>query len=238
MPRIKRNALRNRHDAKKHGPAARIYETYNRPSEQKMKMLTNFNRKSIVATGFLIAMSQTAMAADLDGNYALRGVGSATCANYTTALANDPALAQTFVGWMAGYITARSRVADETFDVLPLISGADVAGLMRVICLQNADTSFESAIDSAIALFEPARITTDSPLLELNHAGRTVAVRQSTLEQVQEALATRGFYSSTVDGAYGPGTQVAISAFQASSNLQDTGLPDADTIVALLLADP
>jgi hypothetical protein len=198
---------------------------------------TKRNGSLAIALGVAVLVSPVAHAADLDGNYALRGVGSASCADYTAALAEDPTLGQTFVSWMAGYITARSRTANETFDVLPLISGADVAGLLRVVCIQNSDTTFENAIDAAITLFEPARITTDSPLLQLSHAGQTIAVRTSTLEQVQQALADLGLYSSAVDGAYGTGTQLAISQFQTSRNLADTGLPDADTIVALLLTD-
>ncbi|TQE93080.1 MAG: peptidoglycan-binding protein [Spiribacter salinus] len=128
-------------------------------------------------------------------------------------------------------------MTEDTFDVLPLISGADVAGLMRVICTQNADTSFEVAVDAALDLFYPARVKVDSPLLELKHNGQTVAVREVTLAQVQAVLSERGFYESDVDGAYGPATRAAVQRFQASRNLKETGLPDADTLIALLLAE-
>ncbi|PZX45704.1 putative peptidoglycan binding protein [Roseinatronobacter thiooxidans] len=183
-----------------------------------------------------LAVPSLSSAADVDGNYALRGVGSAQCSDYTAALSGNGATdAQVYIAWLAGYITARSRLADETFDVLPLIAGADVAGLMNVICTQNQDSTFESAIDAAIRLFEPARVVSDSPLLELTHDNRTVLVRQSTFEQVQSALSAQGFYTGAIDGAYGPGSRSAITAFQESRNLAQSGLPDADTLVALLL---
>ncbi|MCH8467780.1 MAG: peptidoglycan-binding protein, partial [Roseinatronobacter sp.] len=110
-------------------------------------------------------------------------------------------------------------------------------GLMNIICAQNVDVTFESAIDAAIRLFEPARVVADSPLLEITNEGRNVLIRQSTFEQVQSALTAKGFYSGAIDGAYGPGSRAAITAFQESRNLVQTGLPDADTIVALLLGE-
>jgi len=177
------------------------------------------------------------MSADTNGNYALRGVGSASCNTYTEALENDTTRAQAYIAWMAGYITARNRTGAETFDVLPLISGADVAGLMRVVCLQNSDTSFEGAVDAALNLFYPARVKEDSPLLQLEHDGRQISIRVATLAQVQAALSKKGLYSSSIDGAYGPSTRTAIQEFQKSRKLNETGLPDADTLVALLLAE-
>lgn len=185
-----------------------------------------------------LAVSNGAYAADTDGNYALRGVGSAACSDYTAALnGQGGAQVEVYVAWLAGYITARSRMEPETFDVLPLVAGGDVAGLMNVICTQNPDATFESAADAAIRLFEPARVQRDSPLLELAHEGRIVLVRQVTFEQVQEALAAAGLYDGEIDGAYGLGSRSALIAFQEAQGLLVTGLPDADTLVALLLAD-
>jgi hypothetical protein len=195
------------------------------------------NASALILIGGL-AMPSLSSAADTNGNYALRGVGSAQCSDYTAALnGTGTADAQVYVAWLAGYITARSRLADETFDVLPLIAGADVAGLMNVICVQNPDSTFESAIDAAIRLFEPARVVADSPLLELTHDNRTVLIRQSTFEQVQTALSAQGLYTGAIDGAFGPGTRSAITVFQESRNIAQTGLPDADTLVALLLGE-
>lgn len=194
-------------------------------------------RKALIFAAAAACIPNLAFSADVNGNYALRGVGSASCVDYTQALETNPAQAQVFVAWMAGYITARSRNSEETFDVLPLISGADVAGLLRVVCVQNSDASVETAIDAAIRLFEPARVSTDSPLLELEHEGREVSIRTTTLAQVQSALKDGGYYNSTVDGVFGRGTRLAIQEFQSAQGLVENGLPDADTLVALLLTE-
>lgn len=201
-------------------------------------MMSSLRAIGVCAVLLALALPAVAHAADDDGNYALRGVGSAPCTDYTAALNGEGAAqAGVYVAWLAGYITARSRLAADTFDVLPLVSGADVAGLMNVICTQNPDATFESAADAAIRLFAPARVQRDSPLLELSYEGRTVLIRRSTFEQVQEALAAAGLYSGGIDGAYGPGSRGAIIAFQQAQGLAVTGLPDADTLVALLLAN-
>lgn len=200
-----------------------------------MKTEQSSFQNALIFSAAVVCIPTFSLSADVDGNYALRGLGSASCSEYTQALVNDPTQAQVFVAWMAGYITARSRTEEDTFDVLPLISGAEVAGLLRVVCSQNSDASVETALDASLRLFEPARVVSDSPLLELTHDNRTVLIRQSTFQQVQGALSLEGLYDGVVDGEYGPGSRSAIIAFQERRDLTQSGLPDADTLVALLL---
>ncbi len=49
----------------------------------------------------------------------------------------------------------------------------------------------------------------------------------------QSRLARQGYYRSTVDGAYGPGTAFALRAFQSRFGLQPTGRLDMQTLAAL-----
>jgi len=42
-------------------------------------------------------------------------------------------------------------------------------------------------------------------------------------EQLQVALAWAGFYQSTIDGAFGPGTRGAMAAWQGANGFEDTG---------------
>jgi peptidoglycan hydrolase-like protein with peptidoglycan-binding domain len=49
----------------------------------------------------------------------------------------------------------------------------------------------------------------------------------------QTMLARRGYYRSGIDGSYGPGTELALRAFQSRSGLPPTGRFDMETLAAL-----
>ena len=53
------------------------------------------------------------------------------------------------------------------------------------------------------------------------------------VQQLQTALASLGFPVGEIDGEFGPNTEAALRSFQASRNLQPTGVADAATLRAL-----
>ncbi len=55
----------------------------------------------------------------------------------------------------------------------------------------------------------------------------------SFVTNVQGALKSRGYYTGSVDGVFGPQSQQALTAFQHASNLSETGLLDAPSLNAL-----
>lgn len=59
--------------------------------------------------------------------------------------------------------------------------------------------------------------------------------RSMILKKAQEKLKAGGFYTSTTDGAPGPGTQHGIIAWQQTRSLPVTGLLDASTLASLEL---
>lgn len=65
------------------------------------------------------------------------------------------------------------------------------------------------------------------PILRQGMSGPAVA-------RVQETLKARGFYTSTVDGIFGPATEAAVMAFQRSVQLAADGVVGPATWQALL----
>lgn len=53
-------------------------------------------------------------------------------------------------------------------------------------------------------------------------------------EQLQVALRWEGFYNSSIDGAFGPGTRRAMGAWQAANGFENTGILTSAQRVALL----
>ena len=57
-----------------------------------------------------------------------------------------------------------------------------------------------------------------------------VAVGQDLVLEIQQALATTGYYRGVVDGLYGPQTKKAISDYQRSEGLSVTGEASEDLL--------
>jgi peptidoglycan hydrolase-like protein with peptidoglycan-binding domain len=53
------------------------------------------------------------------------------------------------------------------------------------------------------------------------------------LRRVQQVLKDRGFYSNSVDGTMGKGTQAAIIKFQQARTLVPSGLLDSPTLASM-----
>jgi peptidoglycan hydrolase-like protein with peptidoglycan-binding domain len=66
---------------------------------------------------------------------------------------------------------------------------------------------------------------------------RAAAYGPATIRRVQQTLNNRGFQAGPVDGAIGPGLQAALRDFQKSENLEPTGMPNQQTLVALGMPD-
>jgi len=60
---------------------------------------------------------------------------------------------------------------------------------------------------------------------------------QGEIRQIQQALEHKGFKLGRPDGKLGPMTKRALSQFQRKQGLQQTGMPDQQTLAALGIAD-
>ncbi|MEP6699132.1 MAG: peptidoglycan-binding domain-containing protein [Verrucomicrobiota bacterium] len=58
-------------------------------------------------------------------------------------------------------------------------------------------------------------------------------VQHRAIMGVQTILSQRGYYRSGIDGAYGPGTEFAVRAFQARVGIAPSGRLDLETLAAL-----
>ncbi len=189
-----------------------------------------------LAGALALGTAVPALAADEQGNYAIRGAGGFACERYVAAADAQSDEVRLFVRWKEGYLSGLNRLQADTFDASPIVDTAAVANLMLAICRQHPELAFETAVARGLTSLAPMRERAESRADTLTHDGRSVTVRQETMRRVQQALSELGHYTSGVDGLYGPGTRRAILAFQENAELPPTGLPDPDTLLALLLA--
>jgi hypothetical protein len=163
----------------------------------------------------------------------VRGAGAQTCATYTTILEEQRPETSLFLAWIEGYITGHNRLAEDTFDILPLLSPGEVAVLVRNVCRNDPDLRIETALARLLNMFAPYRVRRASEIMTVTIGDKTVSIRGETLRQAQEKLHEKGHYRMAPDGIFGPGTQAALRRYQEAEGLQQTGVPDADTLVRL-----
>ncbi|MGM0983722.1 MAG: peptidoglycan-binding domain-containing protein [Pseudomonadota bacterium] len=181
-----------------------------------------------------LLMNASGYAADDEGSYAIRGAGSQTCDAFVEAVEQDQNVS-IYLRWMEGYITAANLHTGDTFEASPIVSTADTANVLLNVCQDNSELRVETALAQLLNSLQPIRVTTDSEVVEMEAGGQRLQLRRETLMSVQRALREAGFYRSSIDGLYGPGTRRAIEGYQEDQGLEVSGLPDARTLITLML---
>jgi hypothetical protein len=195
-------------------------------------------------TGCLVAIplvfsSAAALASDTSGHFALHGVGAQTCAQLLDEVKkNDTTTNNLILSWIMGYMTARNRFAANTYDVTPAMPGEVVLQMTDTICEKSPDARVETAMDALFKGLAPARVTVDSPFLDLQSGDVSFRVRRETFMAVQDALRKKKLYTGRNEEKMTPAISAALKAYQRDQKLQEDGLPDAPTVIRLLVASP
>jgi peptidoglycan hydrolase-like protein with peptidoglycan-binding domain len=102
-------------------------------------------------------------------------------------------------------------------------------------CQQGPDEIFDTALGNVVDILEPAKLKVASKQQTVQLGDARVSFYPETLRLAQQRLVTLGYMSGKADGKPGKGTQEALLAYQKKLGKSPTGLPDADTILSLVL---
>lgn len=194
-------------------------------------------RRCLAGTSVALAATLSvgsAAAADLNGQFAMKGVAVLSCSQFIDARAAGGEPAGHFRNWLDGYLTAANRYEPQTYDAAPWGTSEVLAVVIENHCRQNLEESFALAVQRLVLTMREDRLETASPLQSVTEGGRTILIYEEVLRRVQQRLAERGLYTGQPDGAYGPRTEQAIATFQISEGLDGTGLPDPLTVWKLM----
>lgn len=172
--------------------------------------------------------------ADVNDQFAIKGIGLRPCGDYVQARRGQTPQYFQFGGWMEGYLTASNRFEEETFDLAPWQSSGVLAAWLQRFCERNPDAEFVRAVGALINALGQDRLQLRSELLEFEVGGETGYIYTEVLRRAQRSLAARGLYQGPVDGALSAETQRALRQFQRQADLEETGVPEQETLVKLL----
>ena len=185
----------------------------------------------------LVLSSVSAFASDTSGHFALHGVGAQTCGQFLDEVKkNDTTTNGMILSWMMGYMTARNRLVANTYDVTPAMPPEAVLQMTSNICEKSPDARVETAMDALFKGLAGARVTTDSPLIDLQSGDARFKMRRETFIAVQEALKKKKLYTGRTEDKMTPAIEAALRAYQKDQKLTETGLPDTPTVIRLLVA--
>lgn len=183
----------------------------------------------------LLLSTAVSHAADKDGKFAIKGVGNSSCRNFLELSEQASLNKFLYAGWINGYLTAQNQHLNVTFDLTSWETIHTLGEYLRNYCGKNPDKSFYIAAASMVnGLFEN-RVQTFSPTEAFGTGKDGILVYQYSLARAQSKLKKLGLYKGAIDGKNTEETQKAIMAFQKKKNLPDTGIPDQQTLHALLV---
>lgn len=188
----------------------------------------------------IIAVPSQGRAADTNGKFAVRGIGSTKCSQMLSAIdSKDKTMSKDSIilysSWLNGYVSHLNRSEKSTYDIVPL---SDTTQLLAVVvnqCRNNAGSLVESITSAVITALSKAKVSAESPLVDLTVGDQKGSFRKATLIALQSRLIALGHLKGKADGEFGSGSQQALRALQKTEKLKETGFPDADTIMRALL---
>ncbi|MDT7934862.1 MAG: peptidoglycan-binding domain-containing protein [Sphingomonadaceae bacterium] len=179
-----------------------------------------------------------ARAADAQGQFAVKGVGQASCADFNRALAaRSPALSP-MLSWVAGYLTAANRYEPATYDLIAWQDELYLVNSIGGFCAKNPQASLAFMTRAMIRSLGPGRISAASPVVSVAIAGREQKLYATVVDSAKRRLARAGLYRGPIDGRADAGFIAAITAFQRAESLPATGLPDQETLFRLFSKRP
>ncbi len=185
----------------------------------------------------VLFLTTISYAADKEGKFAIKGVGNSSCKNFLELSEKASLNKFLYAGWMNGYLTAQNQHLNTTFDLTSWETIHTLGEYLRNYCEKNPDKSFYIAMASMVnGLFEN-RVQSFSPTESFGTGKNGIKIYQNSLARVQSNLKKLGLYNGTIDGKNTEETQKAIRAFQEKNQFIVTGIPDQQTLHALLVQE-
>ena len=176
-----------------------------------------------------------AQAADDQGAYAIDGVGSRSCADLAKAYAEkDEKLLLAFASWTDGFITSYNIHAAQTFDITPWQTVELTLAKMNVFCQANPKTPYIEGLAKLMAVLKADRLTTSDELVLVRSGKQGTYLYRGMLTKIRAALQAAGIEVGSPEGSFDDSFAAALKSYQAKTGLPTSGLPDQQTLNALL----
>lgn len=99
-----------------------------------------------------LTFAGTGTARDMDGQYAVFGVGSDNCAAYLVARDRAGVAERWYHHWLQGYLTAVNNAGASTYNILGEKQLTDLLDWLEGYCAANPNRNFSNAVADMVTL--------------------------------------------------------------------------------------
>jgi hypothetical protein len=100
--------------------------------------------------GLLLVSAATAR--DMDGQYAVFGVGGEDCATFLVARDRAGEVERWYHHWLAGYLSAVNNAGASIYNILGEKSMADILDWLEGYCAANPNSNFANAVADMVGI--------------------------------------------------------------------------------------
>lgn len=181
----------------------------------------------------LMVISLNSYAKDVNNKFAVKGAGAVTCQQYVEAVKGNSDRLIAFTGWVDGYLSFHNEVSKETFDIVPWQSTKLLSKALYSHCNKKPELTFFAAVKYMIQALQDTRLREASELVKIKVGDQSQYYYQSVITDAQKALNDKLSISLPTDGKYNEQMQRALLDYQKSQKINQSGLPDQDTLQRL-----
>lgn len=183
----------------------------------------------------LAALSMSALGADQNGKFAVKGAGKRTCADFVKAMENKSTDYYLYGGWLEGFISSYNQHQPNNYDITPWQTTELMLSLLQHHCLSNPESYFLSATNGLIKTLFPIRLDKENNLVKVQVGNGESYFYQEILMRAKARLKVLGLLENDTTPDFDRNDAIAFEKYQKSIGLEVTGMPDQKTLVSLFL---
>ncbi len=152
-----------------------------------------FFRLSILSILFAVAVVLPSFAADQNGSFVVKGVGTQTCADFVeTAKQGSRELSQ-YLGFINGYTSAFNEMNDKTFDVWRWQTTDTILLLLLRRCDRQPEINFGAALATLTRYFFESRIESNVPVKRVGNEDKGFFLYEPVYAELEALLQKEGY---------------------------------------------
>lgn len=169
-------------------------------------------------------------------SHAVKGAGLGTCTQFLKSRKAKSRDYFLYAGWLDGYLSGFNQYHKQTYDIAPWQTTELLLGLLASHCNKVPDDPYFTAVNRMLPVLFKYRLIEKGEVLQISKGSKGQIIHKDVIKLAQIALKQKGFYHGKADGNYTNDVSSALALFQKKTKIAQTGMPDANTLYALLMA--
>ncbi|MDU0353883.1 HdeA/HdeB family chaperone [Paraglaciecola aquimarina] len=193
--------------------------------------------KKYLALLTMAGITTHVLALDKNGQYAIKGVGNASCQQFVKVTRNDEPQKFLFAGWLNGYMTAHNQHLKDSFDIASWENVETLGNYLIGHCEKNPQLSFFQASTQMLSELYPKRIIEYVGAENASTGQQSQKIYIQVVQRVQHKLTELKYYSGAIDGKLNEQLKQAVAKFRIDKELPSQTFFDQQFLHALLMAN-